>query len=313
MAFKKDNLLFYDPLNPSFLDFQMARNNSSDSWSSNHPSGFKYFEEYATLFLDGTLGYFPNLENYKFRNSSETFQIELVEYLSKLLEHADRNYKTAVFKFEQLKGHVDVLKREFPDAIHIALIRDPIDQYNSWCEQLALGNSYFFDAALSLIKEDPEFFKEPARIHNLYPKEIFEIYHDNLLTLRSEFDATLDIYKDSKVEFINKLPSEYFQDLFSKAFQELELLENPPTHKDKFTRMRNRALELTQQRDEIIQQRDEIIQQRDEIIQQRDEIIQQRDEIIQQRDELIQQRDELIQQRDELIQQRDELIQQRDF
>ena len=143
LAFKKDNLLFYDPLNLRFLDFQSAQDISSESWSSNHPSGFKYFEEYAPLFLEGKLDNFPDLKNYKFRNSSVTFRNDLVRYLSKLLEHADCNNKTAVFKFEQLEGHVEVLRREFPKAIHIALIRDANDQYNSWSEQLALGNSYF--------------------------------------------------------------------------------------------------------------------------------------------------------------------------
>ncbi len=273
LAFKKDNLLFYDPLNPSFLNFQSAQDISSDSWNSNHPSGFKYFEEYAPLFLDGKLEYFPNLKNYKFRNSSETFRNELVRYLSILLEHADSNNKTAVFKFEQLKGHVDVLKSEFPQAIHIALIRDPNEQYNSWSEQLALGNSYFFDAALNVINGDPEFFKERTRIDKLSFKEIFEIYQTNLLTLRSKFDATLDLYKDSKEEFIDNLPSDYFRNLFTNAFLNLELLENQPTPTEKFIRMRNRAFELTQQRDELTQQRDELTQQRDELTQQRDELL----------------------------------------
>jgi hypothetical protein len=294
LALKKDNLLFYDPLNPSLLQFQSAKDISSDSWSSNHPSGFNYFEEYVAPFSDGKLDYFPDLKNYKFRNSSETFQNELVGYLSRLLEHADSNNKTAVFKFEQLEGHVDVLKRKFPQAIHIALIRDLNDQYNSWSEQLALGNSYFFDVALNLIDGDPEFFKEKRRIDKPSHEEIFDIYQTNLLTLRSEFDATLDIYKDSKEKFIDNLPSEYFKKLFKKAFLNLEFLENQPTSIEKFARMRNRAFELTQQRDELTQQRDELTQQRDELTQQRDELIQQRDELTQQRDELIQQRDALL-------------------
>jgi hypothetical protein len=294
------------------MDFQSAQSVSTESWSSNHPRGFLYFEEYLPLFVEGKLDKFPNLKNYKFRNSSEVFQSELIEYIAQLIEHADFHKKSAVFKFEQLKGHVDVLRRAFPQAIHVAIVRDPVQQRDSWFEQLALGNSYFFDTALALIKGDPDFFKEASNGQEIAHKEIFDIYHSSLLSLRPNFDTEIDLYKDSKEDFLTNLPSNYFKEIFRVAFHELEILEKQPSITDKYIRMKTRALELTQQRDEATQQRDESTKQCDELIQQRDEATQQRDELIQQRDELIQQRDEATQQRDELIQQRDELIQQRD-
>jgi hypothetical protein len=280
LALKKDNMLFIDPLNPGLMDFQSAQNATTEGWSSNHPPGFLYFEEYLPLMVDGKLDHFPNLNHYKFRNSPEMFRSQLIEYVAQLIEHAKCNKKSAIFKFEQLEGHVDLLRRNFPGAIHIGLIRNPLEQCDSWFEQLALGNSHFFDAAMSLIKGDPEFFEQSSSTQVLSNQEIFDVYYSKLLSVRVELDATLNLYEDSREDFISNLPSDYFKEIFTSAFRELEGLEKQPTSTVKYKRMKIRAIELTQQRDELTQQRDELTQQRDELTQQRDELTQQRDELV---------------------------------
>ncbi len=75
-ALKADEkiMLFYDPLNQGLMNFENAKTVSSDSWDSNHPTGFKYFDEYLKLFVDGKLEHYPDLKGFKFRNSSQEFQ-----------------------------------------------------------------------------------------------------------------------------------------------------------------------------------------------------------------------------------------------
>ena len=288
-ALKADEkiMLFYDPLNPGLMNFEYAKTVSSDTWNSNHPSGFKYFDEYLPLYVDGKLEHYPDLNEYKFRNSSQEFQDQLLSYLDSLVSVAIQNDKTPVFKFEQLEGHLEVIKRHFPSAIHLGLLRNRQAQFGSWLEQLALGSSGFFDSARKLVLDDPDYFTNGVILDNPTDREVFEVYHSKLLQISSKFDLTFNLYEDNQVEFLTKIASNSFKQIFSVAFERLDKLRKPPTFEKKFIRMTARSLELTQQRDELTQQRDELTQQRDELIQQRDELIQQRDELIQQRDELI--------------------------
>jgi hypothetical protein len=313
-ALKADEkiMLFYDPLNEGLMNYEYAKTVSSDTWNSNHPPGFKYFDEYLPMFVDGKLRDYPDLKGFKFRNSTKEFQDQLLSYLDRLVTVANENDKTPVFKFEQLEGHLEVIKRHFPTAIHLGLLRNRQAQFDSWLEQLALGSSGFFDGARKLVLEDPDYFTSGVILENPTDREVFELYHSKLIQLCSKFDLVFNLYEDDREEFLSKIAPNSFQQIFSVAFERLDKLGKPPTFEKKFIRMTERSLELTQQRDELTQQRDELTQQRDELTQQRDELTQQRDELTQQRDELNQQRDELTQQRDELTQQRDELTQQRD-
>ena len=169
-------MLFLDPLNLALTSLKSAQESNSDGWASNHPSGFSYFEEYVPLFDGEKLHEFPNMLDFKFYNSSKKFQDQLIKYVGNLIEYARRSNKTPVFKFEQLEGHVEVLRDHFPTAIHIGLIRDPIDQVGSWYEQLALGSTGFFDSASSLLIGDPDFFGQNRSTLQLSHQEVFDAY-----------------------------------------------------------------------------------------------------------------------------------------
>jgi hypothetical protein len=176
------------------------------------------------------------------------------------------NNKTAVFKFEQLEGHSEVIRKHFPTAIHLGLLRNRQSQFDSWLEQLALGNSGFFDGARKLVLEDPDYFTNGVIIENPTDREVFELYHSKLIQLSSKFDLIFNLYEDDREKFLSKIAPNTFQEIFSLAFERLDKLGNPPTFEKKFNRMKQRSLTLTQQRDELTQQRDELIQQRDELI-----------------------------------------------
>jgi len=260
-AFKasENNILFYDPLNQALSDINLAENIYSESWSSNHPNGFRYFEEYLPLFKNGVIPTFPDLSNFKFKNSSPKFKEELFKYISSLVYYAEGKRKTPIFKFEQLEGHVSYLRDKFPSATHIGLVRNPKDQFDSWLEQLALGNESFFSMARAAVEGDSEFFGGSGKLSTISINELFELYYSGLIKLRSDLDATLNLYNDSNVELLRVLSSFKSKEIFTTAFEALKVINQQPTFETKFIRMREQAIELIQQRDELIQQRDELI------------------------------------------------------
>ena len=118
-------MLFYDPLNPILESLDSSQEVNSSSWTSNHPSGFTYFEQYLPLFKNGKITQFPDLTSFTFRNSSKNFQAELVNYIQSLVDLATSDGRVAVFKFEQLEGHVSILRSSFPESLHLGVARNP--------------------------------------------------------------------------------------------------------------------------------------------------------------------------------------------
>jgi hypothetical protein len=274
-AFNHDpsNLLFFDPLNAALRDWQTAQKSNSETWHSNHPVGFRYFENYLPLFDTGKMDLRPDLSEFKFRNSSIKFRTELIQYISFLTDSAFEQGKCPVFKFEQLEGHVGLLHENFPQSLHLGIVRNPKDQFQSWHEQLALGNPAFFDFARDLINRDPEFFKTELDSLKANPEEIFDVYYSGLKTLRSELDTTYNIYEESFDDLVKKLSVDFYKNKIKSAAEKYNHIPRIMSFEQRFERMKLHSLELIQQRDELIQQRDELIQQRDELIQQRDELL----------------------------------------
>ena len=267
-AIKKDptNILFYDPLNSALSFPDSPPNVMSNDWHSNHPPSIKYYESFLPLFRQGKMDLFPDLSEFKFKNSSAVFKDQLIQYLKLLIDFAHNQGKLPVFKLEQLKGHVNVLRINFPEALHFGLIRNQSDQFQSWNEQLALGESGFFNNALNMIKSDPDFFKTKQVQSELNPQEIFDTYYLRLKTLRSELDFTHDLYEESMKDLIDKVTSSIYKDVFISAAHNYNQILPRLSFEEKFKRMTLRSLELTQQRDELTQQRDELTQQRDELV-----------------------------------------------
>jgi hypothetical protein len=308
---------YMDPLNKSLIDVNTAINGDSSGWDSNHPKNLKYFASYIELYKNGSLPNYPNMQEFRFRNSEESFKSDLFLYLSNLIGYASKKGETSIIKFEQMEGHVSWLREKFPSAIQIGVIRDGNDQYLSWLEQTALGNESFFDSAKELIQGDPDFFKQNSEISLFSKQDLFQTYYNGIKRVRHELDFCVDIYRESLQEINEKIAQLQFKTttshtILQRGFANLSEIDERPNFEFKFKRLVDRTVLLTQQRDELTQQRDELTQQRDELTQQRDELTQQRDELTQQRDELTQQRDELTQQRDELAAKFDGAVAERD-
>ena len=273
-SFKRDtkNIVFYDPLNPALRNFELALKSNSDGWNLNHPSDFTYYDEYLPLFSGETSISFPDLAKYKFKNSSSDFRLQLTNYINELMLLAEQQGRTPIFKFEQLEGHVELLRSNFPTAFHLGLARNPEDQLDSWLEQIALGNRGFFDYALNVLISDKDFFDNQCDPYSMELNEIFDTYYAGLIRLRPDLDAVLDLYENSFDEFLIKLGTNKVVPQFERALNEFKNIESRPSFEVKFKRMRNNSILITQQRDELTQQRDELTQQRDELTQQRDMI-----------------------------------------
>ena len=253
------NMIFFDPLNAGLSSLETFRNYSSTDWHSNHPQNFKYFESYLPLFEQGTMNLIPDLSEFKFRNSSANFKDQLVKYLGALTDFALSQEKLPIFKLEQLKGHVNLLRENFPKALQVGFVRNPNDQFQSWLEQLALGNNFFFDNALSLINQDTDFFKPSPGLSKATPKEVFETFHSRLVTLRSELDFTHNLFEESFGELLGKVNSNFYKDKFTFLGKEFHKVDPQIPFEKKFTRMMDNSLNLIKERDGLIKERDGLL------------------------------------------------------
>jgi hypothetical protein len=147
---------------------------------------------------------------------------------------------------------VNLLRENFPEALHVGLIRNPNDQFKSWLEQFALGNTAFFDIALNFINQDIEFFKTKLDPLKAKPQEIFEVYYSQLITLRPELDVIHNIYEESFDDLVKKLPSGFHRAKFISIAEKYNNIPPRISIDQKLVRMMDRSIELTQQRDELI-------------------------------------------------------------
>jgi hypothetical protein len=321
-AFKSDTaaMLFFDPLSPTLENFENSKSSNSSNWFSNHPKNFSYFENYLPLFESGQIKGRPDMSKFRFHHSSKEFQGELVSYIQQLVNVANEDGLTPIFKFEQLEGHVAILRQNFPKSLHLGVIRDPKPQYASWLEQLALGNADFFKSAENVILGDKEFFKPEFSSNKLELIEIFEIYYNGILKLRSQLDYLLELNNESFLGLLKIITNPIHLNVLTSAFNEYLKMESAPSVEFKFSRMQKRSLQLTSELDQITGERDQIsinlTSELDQITGERDRIAGDRDRIAGERDQISEEREritkELTSERDQVAADRDRIAGERD-
>src|SRR5215469_10922549 len=99
-------------------------------WPSRHPSMRPYFAEYAPLLKSrGVAGYDRRFAYHDFFATASKRMPALASYLRSLCDLAHSESKLPVLKFTRSLGRVEWMRREFPVAAHIVVVRSPLAQY----------------------------------------------------------------------------------------------------------------------------------------------------------------------------------------
>ncbi|MDE2580193.1 MAG: hypothetical protein KGL52_01020 [Rhodospirillales bacterium] len=141
---------YYEPLNPivDALTPATLASYSSDTWASGHPSlEHAYFHEYGDLLRHARPGiarFEPGFAVADFFAEATADLPDLRAYIAMLNDHASSNHGRAVLKFCRSIGRVGWMQRNFPDAAHVVIARNPAAQFSSARRQYARhANPYF--------------------------------------------------------------------------------------------------------------------------------------------------------------------------
>ena len=147
-------MAFYEPLHELLKDITLEgiRRESPTEWNSNHPDGPPYFEEFTPLLARrGIARYHRSFAFDPFFLGKNEREPRLRAYLSQLVDLAHSAGKLPVLKFCRSHGRVAWMRAHFPNALHVAVLRDPIAQWNSAWRQAQGGNAYFLAAPLAIL------------------------------------------------------------------------------------------------------------------------------------------------------------------
>lgn len=149
-------MAFYEPLHEDLgaLSLERIDHTNPDSWDSGHPRTDPYFREYAPLLpakRAGVAGFDRSFAFDRFFMDDEEIAPRLRHYLLGLRNAAHGRGKLPVFKFCRSLGRAGWMRRQFPDVAHVAVIRDPISQWESCWKQARTGTPYFLASPLALL------------------------------------------------------------------------------------------------------------------------------------------------------------------
>lgn len=237
--------MFYDPLSTLLearkLDYE------PNSWNSNHPNSYPYFKEYKE-FIDEYLNLVPSMHKLRFDFSGTITNKIFFEAISYLISQTERESKQAVFKFETSEGRIAALRDEFPNGIHIGLIRNAEDQQDSWDRMRREGEYGFYYSAWKLIASNKDDFKKQAKIsyflNSLNTNEIFQIYEGVRRSKLKSCDLVIDISKPSDLKKLDKL-----LDLDSAIASQLERFKAESLHRSRINKSIQREQVISHQPD----------------------------------------------------------------
>jgi hypothetical protein len=151
---RRDVMAFYEPLHELLRDIKLEgiRHASSSDWDSHHPEGPPYFEEFSSLVQRrGVARYHRSFAFDRFFLAEDQRDPRLEAYISSLVKLAHSSEKLPVLKFARSQGRVAWMRANFPNALHLVVLRDPVAQWNSAWRQAKSGNTYFLAAPLAIL------------------------------------------------------------------------------------------------------------------------------------------------------------------
>ncbi len=199
--------IFFDPFNLTLsLPWSQIQHLDATTWPSGHPADMGgYFAEYA-----------PLVEYDHVRGAREAYAWSYVmkaddedqqqQYIASLVDLASSRDQLVVLKFEQTEGRVAWLRRHFPDAIHVGLLRDGDAQFRSWMTLLVVhNNAGFFESGHRLAKDNPAFFGAAHVADSIdladwdELRSLFDVFYAATTRVRLEaMDVTLDLSPESR-------------------------------------------------------------------------------------------------------------------
>ena len=148
---------FYEPLSNVLADLSVADVSASrPTLTSGHPPlAAPYFEEYRPLLRDGVrgvAGYRKRFGIDRFASVPDAEFPALQAYLQALSDCSAGQAKVPVFKFCRSSGRLPWLKRAFPQAMHVAVLRNPAAQFASgWLLNQQWNNPFFVAAPFRVL------------------------------------------------------------------------------------------------------------------------------------------------------------------
>lgn len=156
---------YYEPLGEPLSGLRPGNLASitAESWASGHMGLDRpYFDEYRPLLrpgLPGVRGYQARFATADFFAAPDANLADLYDYLRGLLDASRTRGEQPVLKFCRSIGRVGWMRRHFPDAVHIVVLRDPFTQFASAARQfIDTGNVHFLgmpSRLLALHREQP--------------------------------------------------------------------------------------------------------------------------------------------------------------
>lgn len=141
---------YYEPLAEALADLRPTRLTTATPghWPSGHPAlALPYFAEYQPFMrrtTRGIIGYERRFATADFFAAADTSLPGLQHYIQSLLRTAHAAAAQPVLKFCRSLGRVGWMQQHFPQAVHVAVLRNPLAQFASAQRQFtAHGNSYF--------------------------------------------------------------------------------------------------------------------------------------------------------------------------
>jgi len=154
---KPRTMCWYEPFLPDLATATRAWLESwnRNDWDSGHPDMAPYCLEYLPLLRSGGVGirrFRPDFADaYFFRTEGDL--PEQYAHLKQLNDHARSRGRQSVLGFCRSLGRVPWLKRRFPDAVHVLLLRDPVQQWLSGRYKVASGIVEFVVQSLRHLQE----------------------------------------------------------------------------------------------------------------------------------------------------------------
>jgi len=169
-----DTTCFYEPLSEDLATLSPAAIDASDPtcWASGHPPLHRpYFAEFRPLLKTvarGVRSFDPTFAVTGFFAAPDSAMPGLRDYLASLLRAAQAEGRQPVLKFCRSLGRIGWMQQQFPQAIHVALLRNPLSQFLSAQRQFQRrDNPYFLAMPLLLLATHREIPDVAAAIRHL--------------------------------------------------------------------------------------------------------------------------------------------------